>query len=130
SRLAAAPRVRWLGFREDVPAIMRALDLLVVPSHYEGFGLVVAEAMAAGTAVIATRTSNFPELITDGIEGRLVPPRDPPALAETILELLHDPELRARMGRAGRERVRREFTLERMLDRHEELLAEVVAEAR
>ncbi|CAN5903985.1 glycosyltransferase family 4 protein [soil metagenome] len=130
SHLAGAPRVHWLGFRQDVPAIIRALDVLLVPSHYEGFGLVVVEAMAAGIPVVATRTSNFPELITDGIEGRLVPPHDPPALAGAILELLRDPAQRARMGRAGRERALREFTLERMLDRHEELLAEVVAEAR
>lgn len=130
SWLSAAPRVRWLGFRSDVPSLMKALDVLVAPSHYEGFGLVVVEAMGVGTPVISTSTSSIPELVSDGVEGRLVPPHDAAALAGAMIELARQPELRRRMGEAGRRRVRREFTVERMLDRHEELLAKVVEAAR
>jgi glycosyltransferase involved in cell wall biosynthesis len=125
-RLAGAPRVHWLGFRTDVPRIMKALDVLLVPSHYEGFGLVAVEAMAAGTAVVATRASSLPEIVTDGEHGRLVEPRDPEALARGAIELTRDPGLRARMGEAGRARVLRDFTHERMLERHEALLESLI----
>lgn len=124
-RLEGAPRVRWLGFRTDVPAVMRALDVLAVPSHWEGFGLVAAEALAAGTPVVAADASSLPEIVRDGAEGRLVPPHDPAALARALVELGADAALRARMGEAGRERVRAEFSMERMLDRYEEALERV-----
>lgn len=128
-RLEGAPRVRWLGFRTDVPAVMRALDVLAVPSHWEGFGIVAAEALAAGTPVIAADASSLPEIVRDGVEGRLVPPRDAAALGRALAELGGDAALRERMGRAGRERVRAEFSMERMVDRYDELLR-AVAERR
>jgi glycosyltransferase involved in cell wall biosynthesis len=124
-RLAGVPRVRWLGFREDVPQLMRALDVLLVPSHWEGFGLVAVEVMAAGVPVVATRASSLPELLDDGVQGRLVPVQDPGALAAAAIELARDPGLRARMGRAGQARVRSSFTFDRMLDEYEACLVRI-----
>lgn len=127
--LAYARNVHWIGFRDDVPSVMKALDVLVAPSHYEGFGLVLAEAMGVGTPVVGTRASSIPELVDHGVEGLLVPARDADALAEAMIELGRDPELRARMGTAGQARVRRDFTVELMLDRHEQLLEEIIRAA-
>lgn len=120
--LRGAPRVRWIGYRTDVPAVMRALDVLAFPSRSEGFGLVAAEALAAGIPVVATRAGALPEVVRDGVDGVLVPPGDTEALARALVRLGGDPAERARMGRAGRERVRREFSVERMVGEYEALL--------
>ncbi len=122
SLLSGAPRVHWLGFRPDVPRVMRALDILAVPSHWEGFGYVAAEGLAAGVPVVATTASSLPEIVRDEVEGLLVRPDRPESLAAALYRLAGDPALRARMSAAGPERVRAEFTMERMLDRYEELL--------
>jgi glycosyltransferase involved in cell wall biosynthesis len=125
----SAERVVPLGFRDDVAPWMAAFEVLLVPSHFEGFGIVVAEAMAAGTPVVASRASNLPELLDDGVEGRLVPVRDAGALAATTLDLLRDAELRAKLGRAAQQRARRDFSVERMLDEYEALLGAIVGSA-
>jgi glycosyltransferase involved in cell wall biosynthesis len=124
--LRDAPRVLDLGFREDIPELMKAFDVLVAPFHNEGFGLVLAEAMAAGVPVVAARAGAIPELIEDGAEGRLARVEDAAALASAMVELGSDAELRARMGAAGYARVRRDFSWERMIEGHEELLRELV----
>jgi glycosyltransferase involved in cell wall biosynthesis len=123
--LAGAPRVRWLGYRRDVPNVMAALDVLVLPSFVEGAPNVVQEAMAAGVAVIATAVSGTPELVSDGEHGLLVPPGDAAALAAALARLARDAGLRARLSAAAHARIRAEFTLERMLDRYEALLSRV-----
>jgi len=128
--LASAPRVHWLGYRTDIPELLRAMDVLAVPSHWEGFGLVAAEALAAGVPVVAADASSLPEIVEHGVHGLLVPPHDPPALAAALLRLAGDPAQRARMGAAGRARVHAEFSVERMIDQYEELLARVVAARR
>jgi glycosyltransferase involved in cell wall biosynthesis len=112
----------FIGYRSDVAAVLKAVDFLAMPSHWEGFGLVAAEAMAAGKPVIAANTSSLPELIDDGVEGILVPPRDPHALANAILRLARDPALRSAMGRLGRERVHRQFGVARMVDDYQAVL--------
>lgn len=126
--LAGAPRVHWLGYRADVPRVMRSLHVLVLPSRREGAPNVVLEAMAAGVAVVATAVSGTPELVRDGLEARLCPPDDPGALAAAMVELGADASLRARLAAAGAARVRAEFTLPRMLDRYEALLSRVARE--
>lgn len=126
-RLPPSDRVHWLGFRRDLPEVMHALDVLVLPSYYEGFGLVLAEAMAAGKPVVATRASNFPELVKNGVQGLLVELGSVEALASALIELASDPAARRRMGRAGAERVRREFSLERMFDEYERVLPRLAA---
>jgi glycosyltransferase involved in cell wall biosynthesis len=124
SRLAGVERVHWLGFRTDVPAVMNALDVLVFPSTMEGFGLVAVEAMAAGVPVVAARAAALPEVVEHEAEGLLVPPGDAGALAAAVERLVGDAGLRQRLGDAGRRRVERDFSDERMVDRYEETLRE------
>lgn len=106
-------RIKFVGFRLDVPSVMRALDLLVLASDAEPCGRVLFEAMASGTAIVATNSGGTPEIVRDGQEGLLVPPRDPHALARAIGRLIEDPSLRTRLGRAGLTRVQSEFTIAR-----------------
>lgn len=120
---ADGPRATWLGYREKVGPVMKALDLLAVPSHWEGFGLVAAEALAAGTPVVASTASSLPEVVRDGIDGLLVPPRDADALAAALVELCTDAGRRARMAAAGPGGIRERFSWEGMLDGYERLLS-------
>ncbi|MEQ8264481.1 TIGR03088 family PEP-CTERM/XrtA system glycosyltransferase [Pseudohaliea sp.] len=100
----------WLaGDREDVPALLGAMDLFLLPSLGEGISNTVLEAMAAGLPVIATRVGGNPELVLDGETGFLVPVGDPVALAATMLPLLDDPARRRALGEAGRRSVRERF---------------------
>jgi len=110
-------RIRFTGERRDIPRVMRGLDVLVLASDAEPCGRVLFEAMASSTAVVATNTGGTPEIVRDNVEGLLVPPRDPGALAHAIGRLLADPALRARLGAAGVARVRAEFTIERHVER-------------
>jgi len=102
-------RVTWLGEREDVPELVRALDVLLLPSWEEPFGRAVIEAMALEVPVIATSVGGPAEIIVNGREGLLLAPREPGLWADAIGRLAHDPERRAEMGRAGRQRVERRF---------------------
>jgi glycosyltransferase involved in cell wall biosynthesis len=108
--------VRLLGFRQDVPEIMIASDILILPSRVEGFGYVLIEARAAGLPVVASRASSIVEVVEDGVTGLLHGVGEKGAMAGHIIRLLADRELAASMGRAGRARVERLFTMERMLD--------------
>lgn len=119
-------RIRFLGFREDIPQIMRGLDVLVLASDAEPCGRVLFEAMASGTAVVATGTGGTPEIVRDGLEGLLVPPRDAAALAGAIRRLVDDPPLRRRLGQAGVARVQAEFTIERHVARTLEVYEDVL----
>jgi len=94
----------------------RRASVFVMPSYYETFGISVIEAMAFGLPVIATNVGGLPEVVQDGVTGILVPPKDPDALAEGIVRLLRDPELRRRLGNAGRDRVLSEFRLDRIVE--------------
>ncbi|MBM3318418.1 MAG: glycosyltransferase [Candidatus Eisenbacteria bacterium] len=113
--LGIGERTRFLGWRDDANRILWALDVLIAPSRWEGFGLVVLEAMARGVAVLATRAGALPELVADGETGLLAAPGDVEALAAGLARLLGDAGLRARLGAAGRERARERFGLARMV---------------
>jgi L-malate glycosyltransferase len=115
--LGVQGRVLFPGFRTDVPALLRALDLFVFPSHLEGLGTSVLDALAVGLPVVSTTAGGIPEMITDGVHGRLVPPRDPQALAAAMIELLEQPERARALGEAGRQRVLAEFTADRMVEK-------------
>jgi glycosyltransferase involved in cell wall biosynthesis len=123
-----AERVHVLGPRKDVPALMHAMDVFAMPSIWEGFGLVLLEAMAAGRPIVASRVATIPEVVLDGQTGLLVPAGDPLALAEALAQLANQPALAARMGEAGRERVRHQFSLEKMVGDTELLYRELVDE--
>jgi glycosyltransferase involved in cell wall biosynthesis len=110
--LGLAEVVIFAGSRGDVPEILAALDLFVLPSLWEGLPNAVLEAMAAGLPVVATAAGGTPEVVVDGETGLLVPPGDVTALAEAIERLLRDPGLRRKMGEAGRKRVEGHFTIE------------------
>jgi glycosyltransferase involved in cell wall biosynthesis len=115
TRLGIAGRVRFLGWREDVPRLFAAADLLVCPSLHEPLGNVVIEAWSAGLAVVATASDGPAGLIEDGESGILVPlpgarGGGPQALADAIERVCADPALRARLGRAGRRAYEAEFT--------------------
>jgi glycosyltransferase involved in cell wall biosynthesis len=123
SRPALAGRVHWLGLRGDVPALMHACDLLVLPSLWEGMPNVVLEAMTARRAVVATRVEGTEDLVTPGRTGWLVTPGDSDALAAALLEAAADPDRRSRYGQAGRARVEADFTPEQSVRAYERLWA-------
>jgi glycosyltransferase involved in cell wall biosynthesis len=112
NELGLRDRVSWLGEREDVPELMRALDVLLLPSWEEPFGRSLIEAMALGVPVIATEVGGPPEIVSDGSEGYLVPPHDARAWAGAIRRFADNPEHGLEMGRAGRRRVEQAFTVE------------------
>lgn len=114
-------RVVFAGFRDDVPACMRAMDVLAHPTLSEGFGQVIIEAIAAGTPVVATGVGGIPELIVDGETGLLVPPHAPCALAQALLRLHDDPRLGERLAGEALARSRHGLSSERMVARHLEL---------
>jgi len=124
--LAGSDRVRWLGYRADVPQILKALDMVAMPSHWEGFGLTAAEALVSGAGVVVANASSLPEIVTDRVHGLLVPPHDPVALAKALIEMATHPDERQSMAAAGRERVMRDFTSGRMVDEYEEILRRAV----
>jgi len=118
---AVADRVHLLGFRDDIAEIMKNIDMLVLPSLWEGFGIVMVEAMAAGKPVIVTNVSSMPEVVLEEETGHIVPVRDPGALAHAIRDLLEHPEKAQALGASGRQRVQDYFTLDHMVTRYEEL---------
>ena len=113
--LGVADRVRFLGFRADVPDLLDACDLFVLPSLYEGLPLGVLEAMARGAPVVGTAVPGIEEALEGGA-GMLVPPHDPEALAAAIASLAADPGRARGLAAKGRERVVQHFSLERMVD--------------
>ncbi|BFU93763.1 MAG: putative Glycosyl transferase group 1 [Nitrospira sp.] len=126
--LGIAERVHMVGFQNPVRPFLDALDLYVHPALMEGFGIALVEAMAAGKAVIATRTGGVPEVVEHGETGLLVSPGDPDRLREAVIELLRDEARRARMGAKGRSRARERFDLARTVADLERLYREAAAE--
>jgi glycosyltransferase involved in cell wall biosynthesis len=109
-----AARVRFLGWRDDVSALVSACDIFVLPSLYEGTPLALLEAMAAGKPVVATRIPGVSEIVSHGNTGVLVEPADADALARTIRSLLRNPAERARLGLAGEQLVKTTFSANSM----------------
>jgi len=103
------------GFRTDVLGCMKSFDLFVMSSVTEGLGTSLLDAMACARPIVATRAGGIPEIVEDGVNGFLVPPRDAASLAAAIVRALKDESLRTRMGDAGYARVRERFTVDRMV---------------
>jgi glycosyltransferase involved in cell wall biosynthesis len=114
-----------LGPRTDIPALLASMDLFVLPSLWEGLPLVLLEAMAAGKPIVSTAVDGVKEVITDE-EALLVPPRNPEKLAEAILKILNDPDLAQRLRERAMQKVRREFSVERMVREMEKLYTDLV----
>jgi glycosyltransferase involved in cell wall biosynthesis len=123
--LGLADRVRFLGYRRDVPELLEAADLVVLPSLYEGLPLVAIEALAARRPMVATAVDGTPEVVIHEKTGLLAPPANPAALAAAIDRLLADPALAARLAAAGQSFVRENFTLKRQIDQTAALYSEL-----
>lgn len=115
ARLGLGDRVLFTGFRNDVPVVLDALDVFVMCSHLEGLGSVVIEALAAGKAVVGTAAGGIPEIVRDGVDGLIVPVRDPHGIAREVRRLLGDAALSRRLRESGRSRVREDFSVAAMV---------------
>ena len=124
--LGVSGYTRFLGFVPNPAEIMALLDVVVISSVWEPFGMVAAEAMSVGRAVVASRVGGLPEVVADGESGLLAPPGEPAALAQTVDRLLADPALRARLAAAGQRRVAARFTLEVMTEKMLTLYGELL----
>lgn len=111
-------RVCLPGAFDDIEEVLQAADAFVLPSYAEGMSLSLLEAMAAGLPVVATDIPGNRELVTEGQTGRLIPPRDPVAMANTLEELLDQPVVAARLGEGARHRVYQQYSLEKMARAH------------
>jgi glycosyltransferase involved in cell wall biosynthesis len=114
ARLGLAARVQFLGWVDDLPAVLPRWDVFALPSLEEGFPVVALDAMAAGLPVVASAVGGIPELVADGKTGWLVPPADTGALVARLRDLLLRPEQRLTMGAAAQARVREHFSVARM----------------
>jgi glycosyltransferase involved in cell wall biosynthesis len=113
--VGAGDSVIFAGFRADVPRMLDAVDIVCLPSLYEGMPLTAIEAAAMARPVVATAVDGTPEVVREGRTGRLVPPADAPALARALLDLLRDPEGARRMGQAARDWALLRFDLDRQV---------------
>ncbi len=122
-----ANNVVFLGERRDIPEILSAVDMSVLPTRVESLPNVVMEAMSAGRAVVASDVGGCGELIEDGKTGFLVKAQDPQALAQAILRLLQNADLREQMGRAARAHAEAEFSIQRSVERFQNIYDELLA---
>jgi L-malate glycosyltransferase len=121
ARLGVRERVVFAGVRSDVASVLARLDVVVLPSHTEGLSNVLLESMAMARPLVATAVGGNPDVLRDGVSGRLVPARDPEALAAAVLGLIADPQKAQAMGREARRVVEREFSQQRMVGAYEAL---------
>jgi glycosyltransferase involved in cell wall biosynthesis len=128
-RLAATPplsgRVRFLGWRHDTTALYAGLDLTILTSDNEGMPVSIIEALASGVPVVATNVGGIPDLIRDGVNGRLVPPRDPEAVARAALDILTNPARHHAMAHAARASVVPEYEVETLVARMNRIYHEI-----
>ena len=120
--------ILFLGFRDDLPEILRILDIYVLTSQWEGFGRSLTEAMYVGCPVIATGVEGVPELVQNGETGVLVPVNDPVALSKEIIEMLLDRAMRKRLGRMARLRINQSFKANIMVKNIDELYQRLCAD--
>ncbi len=116
----------FTGYRNNINDILGALDIFVHPSLWEGFGLAILEAMAMGKPVVATNISAIPELVEAGVTGLLVPPKDINSLADAVVRLSQDEGMRKKLGQNARQRSRKLFSFEIMVEKTEKLYDELM----
>ena len=120
-RLGIGDEVLFAGYRHDVKTIYQMLDLFILPSLIEGMPNVVLEAMSYGLPIVATRVGGVPELIDDGVSGRIVPPKNSDALSEAIQVLINQPEMAQEMGNHARKRAADRFSKSKMVQSYHAL---------
>jgi glycosyltransferase involved in cell wall biosynthesis len=125
-RLGLSEKVKFLGWRDDIPEIMHILDVFVLPSLNEGMGRVLVEAMAAGKPIVASRVGGIMDLVRDGVNGILVEPGNVDALRNAVKRLLGDKDLRDRMGSKG-QTMAPQFGVEEMVQRIDALYGSLLA---
>lgn len=128
--LGLGRRVWFPGHQADISRWLRAMDVFVLPSLAEGLPMSLLEAMAAGRPVVASRVGGIPEVVRDGVEGRLVPPGDVTALADACLAYLRDPSAREAVGACARARVAEAYTIEATGPRYVDLYRRLVERCR
>lgn len=126
-KLSLSHWVVFAGVRRDVAELLPLMDIFVLPSLSEGFGIAIVEAMAAGRPVVATTVGGIPEIVRHGETGLLVPPGDPGSLAWAVRQLLDHPDRAATMGALGRQRARETFSIASVVKRHEDLYDRLLA---
>jgi glycosyltransferase involved in cell wall biosynthesis len=130
SNLGLNDHITFTGYRRDVLSVLALFDIFALATLWEGLPVVILEAMVMAKPVVTTDVMGNPEVVINGVTGFLVPPRDPEILAERILELLKDENLRKRMGGAGRKRIEEEFTIKRTISETERLYEELLVKKR
>lgn len=123
--LGIAGAVNFLGFRRDVANVLAEIDLFVLCSLSEGTSLTLLEAMAAGKPVVVTNVGGNSAIVNDGVNGLLVPPGDPVALADALQKLMADRDLRERMGATNIHTIQERYSLDRMASAYESLYTEL-----
>jgi len=126
AQMGLEDRVTFAGFRRDIPEVLRNIDVFVLPSHSESASLAVLEAMAAARPVVVSDVGGNSELVIHGVNGFLFPLDDPLMMVQHVALLAANPRLRKRMGMEGRQWAEREFTLDKMIDRVEEIFLSTV----
>lgn len=126
--LGIESNVMFLACRKDVPELMRSLDIMVLPSLFESFGVVVIEAMYSGLPVVATNVGGIPEVVIDGETGILIPPIDSGAIAKALIYLIENPHIAKEMGKKGKEVVLSRFTGKIYAKKLEELYISLLTE--
>ncbi len=116
----------FTGVRHDIPEILSIMDVFVLPSIFEGFGIVLLEAMAMGKPIVASRVGGIPEIVNDGLTGVLVEPANPSAIASSVVKLLKKTVEAKRIGNAGRAEVERKFTADAMARKIEGVYDEIL----
>jgi glycosyltransferase involved in cell wall biosynthesis len=119
-------RIQFLGEYSDIPRLLAAADFGLLTSREEGFSNVILEGMAAGLAMIVTDVGGNAEAVLHGETGFVVPPRNPKAIGDAILELARNPERRKRFGAAARKRVEKEFSIDKCVKAHADLYEEML----
>jgi glycosyltransferase involved in cell wall biosynthesis len=115
-QMGASDKVKFLGWRDDIPEVMQVFDVFVLPSLNEGMGRVLVEAMAAGKPIVASNVGGIPDLVQHGQNGFLVDPADSKSLSFSIMNLLGDKNMRIGMGKRGKA-IASDFSVEKMIEK-------------
>jgi glycosyltransferase involved in cell wall biosynthesis len=129
SQLGLSPWVVFVGTRRDIPQVLQLIDIFVLPSLYEGFGIAILEAMAVGKPVVATRVGGIPEFVIPGETGLLIEPGNADVLADAVESLLRDSDQAMRMGAKGRVRAQELYDISDIVRRHEQVYESCLAHA-